>query len=45
MIYLKMQPVRKQLTARRATAGLVIANSREYNNADDCFLTGPKGEP
>jgi len=45
MIYLKMQPVRKQLAARRATAGLAVANSREYNNADDCFLTGPKGVP
>ena len=57
MIYLKMQPVRKQLAARRATAGLAVANSREYNNAEglphersecfgyDCFLTGPKGVP
>jgi len=36
-IYLRMQ-----LAARRATAGLAIANSREHNNADDCFLTGLK---
>ena len=40
-----MQPVRKRLAARRATAGLAVANSREYNNADDRFLTGPKGAP
>jgi hypothetical protein len=45
MIYTGMQPARKQLAARRATAGLALANSREYNNADDCFLTGPKGAP
>ncbi len=38
-----MQLVRKRLTARRATAGLAVANSREHNNADDRFLTGPKG--
>ncbi len=55
MIYLRMQPVRKHLAARRATAGLAVANSREHNNAEslphersecfgyDCFLTGPKG--
>jgi len=45
MIYLMVQPVRKQLAARRATAGLAVANSREHNNADDCFLTGPEGAP
>ena len=45
MIYLRMQPVRKQLAARRATAGLAVANSKERNNADDCFLTGPQGVP
>ncbi len=38
-----MQPVRKRLAARRATAGLAVANSRERNNADDRFLAGPKG--
>jgi len=40
-----MQPVRKRLAARRATAGLAVANSRERNNADDRFLAGPKGTP
>jgi len=40
-----MQPVRKLSAARRATAGLAVANSREHNNADGCFLTGPKGAP
>jgi len=40
-----MQPVRKRLAARRATAGLAVANSREHNNADDRFLAGPKGAP
>jgi len=52
-----MQPVRKQSAARRATAGLAVANSREHNNAEGlphersecfghgCFLTGPKGAP
>ncbi len=40
-----MQPVRKRLAARRAIAGLAVANSRERNNADDRFLTGPKGAP
>ncbi len=40
-----MQPIRKQLAARRVTAGLAVANSREHNNADSCFLTGPKGAP
>ena len=38
-----MQPARKQSAARRATAGLAVANSREHNNADGCFLAGPKG--
>ena len=38
-----MQPVRKRLADRRATAGLAVANSREHNNADDLFLTGPEG--
>jgi len=38
-----MQPVKKRLAVRRATAGLAVANSRERNNADDRFLTGPKG--
>ncbi len=50
-----MQPVRKRLAARRATAGLAVANSKEHNNAEglphersecfghDRFLTGPKG--
>ncbi len=40
-----MQPVRKWLAARRAIAGLAVANSREYNNADSRFLNGPKGAP
>ena len=40
-----MQPFRKRLAARRATAGLAIANSREHNNADSRFLAGPKGAP
>ena len=40
-----MQPVRKRLAARRATAGLAVANSREHNNADNRFLGGPKGAP
>ena len=40
-----MQPVRKRLAARRATAGLAVANSREHNNADSRFLDGPKGAP
>ena len=40
-----MQPFRKRLAARRATAGLAVANSRERNNADDRFLTGPEGAP
>ena len=45
MRYLRLQPVRKQLAARRATAGLAVANSREHNKADDRFLAGPKGGP
>ncbi len=40
-----MQPVRKRLAARRATAGLAVANSREHNNANDRFLSGPTGTP
>ena len=40
-----MQPVRKRLAARRATAGLTAANSREHNNTDDRFLAGPEGAP
>jgi len=40
-----MQPVRKQSAARRATAGLAVASLREHNNADGCFLAGPKGAP
>ena len=40
-----MQPVRKPSAARRATAGLAVANSREHNNADDGFMTGSKGAP
>ena len=40
-----MQPVKKRLAARRATAGLTVANSREHNNADDRFLAGPEGAP
>ncbi len=40
-----MQPVRKQSAARRATAGLAVASSREHNNADSRFLAGPKGAP
>ena len=40
-----MQPVRKRLAVRRATAGLAVGNSREHNNADDRFLTGPEGAP
>ena len=50
-----MQPARKHSDARRATAGLAVANSREHNNAEGlphersecfgygCFLAGPKG--
>jgi hypothetical protein len=57
MIYLRVQPVRKQLAARRVTAVLAVVYSREHNNAEslphersDCFgydyfLTGPKGVP
>jgi hypothetical protein len=56
MRYLRIQPVRKQSAARRATAGLAVVNSREHNNAEslphersecfgyDRFLAGPKGE-
>jgi hypothetical protein len=40
-----MQLVRKQSAARRATAGLAVASLREHNNADGCFLAGPKGAP
>ncbi len=40
-----MQPFRKRLAARRATAGLAVASSREHNNADSRFLAGPKGAP
>ncbi len=40
-----MQPVRKRLAARRATAELAVANSREHNTADNRFLAGPKGLP
>jgi hypothetical protein len=40
-----MQPVRKQSAARRATAGLAVANSKEHNNAASRFLAGPKGAP
>ncbi len=55
MRYLSIQPARKQLAARRATAGLAVANSREHNNAEslphersecigyDRFLAGPEG--
>jgi hypothetical protein len=45
MRYIGNQPVRKQLAARRATAGLAVANSREHNTADGCFLAGSKGAP
>jgi hypothetical protein len=57
MIYLRKQPVRKRLAARRATAELAIANSREHNNAEglphersecfgyDRFPAGPQGTP
>ncbi len=57
MKYLRMQPVRKRLAARRATAGLAVANSKEHNNVEglphersECFgysrfLAGPKGAP
>jgi hypothetical protein len=40
-----MQPVRMRLAARRATAGLAVANSMAHNNADDRILAGPKGAP
>jgi hypothetical protein len=43
MRYLRMQPARKRLAARRATKGLAVANSREHNNADGRFMAGPKG--
>ena len=33
MIYLRVQPVRKRLAARRATAGLAVANSREHTKS------------
>ena len=45
MIYLRKQPVRMRSAARRTTAGLAVANSKEYNNADDRILAGPKGAP
>jgi len=45
MRYLRIQPVRKRLAARRATAGLAAANSKEHNNAASRFLAGPKGTP
>jgi hypothetical protein len=45
MKYLRVQPVRKRLAVRRATAGLAVANLREHNNADDGFLAGPQGVP
>ncbi len=45
MRYLRMQPVRIRLAARRATAGLAVANSREHNDADNRILAGPKGVP
>jgi len=38
-----MQRVEKRLAARRATAVLAIANSREHNNADGRFSARPKG--
>jgi len=38
-----VQPVGKRLAARRASAGLAIANSSECNNADDRFPAGLKG--
>ena len=34
MRYLRIQPIRKPLAARRATAGLALANSKEHNNAE-----------
>ena len=43
MRYLRNQPDRKRLAARRATAGLTVANSREHTNADGCFLSDPAG--
>ena len=45
MRYLRMQPVRKRLSARRATEGLAVAISREHNNADNRFLNDPEGTP
>ncbi len=33
MIYLRMQPARKWLAARRAAAGLAVASSREHTNS------------
>jgi hypothetical protein len=52
MIYLRVQPVRKQLAARRATAGLAVANSRERNNAEslphersECFGSSLRTAP
>jgi hypothetical protein len=57
MIYLRLQPARMRLAARRATAGLAVANSKERNKAEslphersECFgydriLAGPKGAP
>jgi len=38
-----MQRVEKSLAARRANAGLAVANSRKYNDADEGFSTRPKG--
>jgi len=32
-----MQPVRKLLAPKRATAGLAVANLKEHNNVDDRF--------
>lgn len=43
--YPSLQPVRKRPVARRATAGLALASSKEHNNADDRFLAGPTGAP
>ncbi len=44
-VYCQSQRVEKRLAARRMSAGLVIANSSEWNAADDRFSARPKGAP
>jgi hypothetical protein len=44
-LILRLQQVEKRLDARRATAGLALANARERNNADGRLSACPKGVP